>query len=349
MNEIFAYRLKNARIIAGLSMEALAETVGVSKQMISKYEKGKSIPDSTHLIKLSQVLNQKVDYFFRPAEVELPEVSFRKKYALKGKRLKTLKGFIHIQMENYLSIESFLSINSEFKNPLSDIEINYFSDIDGVADKLRKKWKLGNDPISNIISLLESKKIKVIEVEEENKFDGLSVLIDNKYPVIVINKSFPVERKRFTLLHELGHLLLNINERYSDKDEEMFCNRFAGALLLPEDAVYENFGTDRKNISFPELKNIQELYGISIRAIMYRLKDLAVITAGMHKSFSIRLNSNSHFKNEVDEVRFTELENTGRFNRLVYQALSKELLSLSKASSLLGIGVSKVKKEFALI
>ena len=196
---------------------------------------------------------------------------------------------------------------------------------------------------------IESKKIKVIEIEEENKFDGLSVLIDNKYPVIVINKSFPVERKRFTLLHELGHLLLNINERFSDKDEEMFCNRFAGALLLPEEAVYENFGTDRKNISFPELKNIQELYGISIRAIMYRLKDLVVISAGMHKGFSIRLNSDSLLKNEVDEVRFTEQENTGRYNRLVYQALSKELISLSKASSLLGVAVNKVKEEFALI
>jgi len=349
MNEIFAYRLKNARIIAGLSMEALADLVGVTKQMISKYENGKSVPDSTHLIKLSGALNQKVDYFFRPAEVELPEVSFRKKYALKGKRLKTLKGLIHIQTENYLSIESFLSIDSEFENPISAIEINAFSDIEKAAEQLREKWNLGNDPISNVISLLESKKIKVIEIEEENKFDGLSVLIDNKYPVIVINKSFPVERKRFTLLHELGHLLLNINERFSDKDEEMFCNRFAGALLLPEEAVYENFGTDRKNISFPELKNIQELYGISIRAIMYRLKDLVVISAGMHKGFSIRLNSDSLLKNEVDEVRFTEQENTGRYNRLVYQALSKELISLSKASSLLGVAVNKVKEEFALI
>jgi Zn-dependent peptidase ImmA (M78 family) len=60
--------------------------------------------------------------------------------------------------------------------------------------------------------MLEDNFIKVVEVDKPLDFDGLSAFVDNKIPVIAVNKNFPIERKRFTLLHELGHLLLSFSK-----------------------------------------------------------------------------------------------------------------------------------------
>ncbi len=54
MKNIFSKRLKSARLIKGYSMQDLAVMLNVSKQMVSKYENGKSIPDSSGLIKMAK-------------------------------------------------------------------------------------------------------------------------------------------------------------------------------------------------------------------------------------------------------------------------------------------------------
>ena len=85
--------------------------------------------------------------------------------------------------------------------------------------------------------------------EPENNFDGLATIINDKYPVIVINKNFNVERKRFTLLHELGHLLLELPE-CEIKYEESVCNRFASEFLFPINLVFKDSA-----ITFQDLMN----------------------------------------------------------------------------------------------
>lgn len=87
MEQIFSQRLKNARIMQGLSMDELCEVMGniVSKQAISKYENGKMLPNSTVLIQLANVLHTSIDYFFKPFQVKLEGIEFRKKAKLLSK------------------------------------------------------------------------------------------------------------------------------------------------------------------------------------------------------------------------------------------------------------------------
>ncbi len=351
MKEIFAYRLKNARKIKGFSMQFLAERLGVSKQMINKYEHAKSMPDSPKLIKLSNILDVNPDYFFQASSVSLENVKFRKKSKYSKSKIGGIKAKILNKMENYLSIENILSVKSEFLNPVKSIKIKSFEDVEEVAIQLRKSWKIGNDPIHNIISLLESHEIKVVEIDESDQklFDGLSTFINDKYPVIVINKSFEIERKRFTLFHELGHLLLNIDNNFTEKEEEKLCNRFSGAMLLPEEIIYKEIGKQRIKISINELINFQKQFGISISAQIYRLADLGIISEYRKQSFYIQRNKNSELKKTTDKERFAGNEFSERFDRLVYKALSQEIISISKASAFLNIDISSISKKMALI
>lgn len=342
MNEIFSKRIKSGRKLRAFSQQKLADLVGVSKQMISKYEKGLSIPSSSLLIKLAKSLNLDLDYFFSPSLVELGPVNFRKKSRLSIKRLDAIKEEIKQKLSNYLEVENILQIDNEFDIPVQKRKLNSLKEVSDLVLKIRKEWKIGLDPVHNITQLLEDQKIKVIEIEEEeNLFDGLATLVDGRYAVIVVNKSFPIERKRFTLLHELGHLILDLPE-CSVGEEEDFCNKFASEFLFPRVSVLREFGHQRENIALPELIEVQKKYGISIQAIVFRLVDCGILSKHRQTLFYKKINFDRNLKEHINQERFETNEFSHRFEQLVYRAYSQELISASKVASLLGSNINDV-------
>lgn len=342
MNAIFSKRIKSGRKLRAFSQQNLADRVGVSKQMISKYEKGLSVPSSPLLIKLAKSLKLDLDYFFSPSLVELGAVNFRKKSRLPVKRLEAIKEEIKLKLSNYLEVENILQIDNVFDTPVQKRKIKSLTEVADLVIKLRKEWKIGLDPVHNITQLLEDQKIKVIEIEEEeNLFDGLATLIDDKFAVIVVNKNFPIERKRFTLLHELGHLILDFPE-CSIEEEESFCNNFASEFLFPKDSVLKEFGEKRESIALQELIEVQKKYGISIQAIVYRLVDCRVLSKPRQTNFYKKINSNPELKNLINLERFETHEFSHRYEQLVYRAYSQELISASKVASLLEININEV-------
>lgn len=345
MESIIGQRIRNSRVHKGLSMQEVADTIGVSKQMINKYEQGKSMPTSEKLIALSKLFHQKIDYFFRKPEVIIGEISFRKKSKFGVKKVNALKEEIRIQIENYLFIENICEVNNSFTNPIENVSIENEEQIKHIVKQVRNHWNIGQDAIHNIIDVLEDNHIKVIEVEEESgSFDGLATIIDNKYHIIVIAKAMPIERKRFTLLHELGHLLLPISE-LDEKQQEKLCNVFASEMLLSEENAVLEFGKNRSRISFEELKNVQEKYGISIAAIVYKLGQSKIMSQERVKKFYQRINFEPHLKKQVEEERYDGAAHSNRYENLVYRAVSEELISMSKASSLLQISLDELKNK----
>lgn len=345
MENLVANRIKNARLLKCLSQQNVADEIGISKQMVSKYENGEAIPTSSKFIKLSKLFGLKIDYFFSSFQIELGEINFRKKSTFSIKKQSSLKEQIKINLENYLWIEDSLSIDYTFKKIIHDSKINSIEDVEKVVLKLRSEWNIGIDPIHNIIQLLEDKEIKVIELfDVDDKFDGMATYVNDKFPVIVVNGNFPVERKRFTLLHELGHLLLNLPE-CDVKQEENFCNKFAAEFLFPKKIVIKEFGGKRDHITLTELISTQKKYGISIPAIVYRLVDSGILSKQRHTDFYKKIRFNPSLEREVNMTRFETPENSNRFEQLVYRALAQEKISFSKASSLLNKNIESIKES----
>jgi transcriptional regulator with XRE-family HTH domain len=104
---MFGERLIRARKTAGLSLRALAESVGVSQTAINKYEKGILIPDSAMLMKLVKALEVKAGYFLRPNTLELEKPEYRKKSTLSKKKLQQIEGKILDKIERRLELEVF--------------------------------------------------------------------------------------------------------------------------------------------------------------------------------------------------------------------------------------------------
>ncbi len=353
VNEIFSDRLKRARIMRGLSMESLCEKMNgiVSKQTISKYEKGQNLPGSQVLISLALALDVKPDYFFKPSQYSISNVEFRKKSKLSPKKIESIKEVIRDKVERYLELEEICNLGSTFDNPANDIVVSDSEMVYEVVKKIRSEWKLGEDGISNVTEFLESKNIKVVEIDEDKSFDGLSGIVNNDehIPFIVLNKTYDSERKRFTALHELGHIIMNIPADVDSKVVEKLCHLFASEMLISAEILKDILGEKRTDISLMELIAIQKSYGISIDALMYKAKELGIIADARYVHYCIYKNKNKSFKQTVEAVRYKVIEMSNRFERLVYRALASDVISYSKAAVLLNKSIEDVRNNVALV
>lgn len=351
MRTTFAKRIKSARIIANLSLRELAVRMDgiVSHNAIKKYEDGLMMPDSNVLIHLAKALNVKPDYFFRPFTVDIENIEFRKRSKLPKKALNSIKETVTSDIERYVELEQFLNLSTDFNNPIKDFKIKDSDDVEEAVILLLNAWKVGLNALPNVIELLEDKEIKVIELIAEDEFDGLSGWVNKSFPVIVVNKSFPAERKRLTVLHELGHLLLSFNLALEPKAIEKLCYRFAGAVLMPKETFINELGAHRSRISIAELRTIKETYGISIAAIMARAKDLGVISEEKFIQFRKWLNRAEDRRKEIGMGEYRGREHSSRFNQLLYRAASEEIISMSKAANLANKKLAEFRDELVSI
>ena len=231
-------------------------------------------------------------------------------------------------------------------NPIENYVINSDNDVEIAVNLLLKKWKWGINALPNVIDLLEDKEIKVIEIEAPEEFDGLSGRANNDIPVIVVNKSYNIERKRLTALHELGHIILNFHESVNYRQKEKLCFRFAGAMLIPEETFRNELGNKRVNISLKELISIKEIYGISIQAIMARAKDLNIISDYTYLNFRKWIAKN---RKESGLGEYQGNEESKRFIQLLYRAASEDVVSMSKAANLANQKLAAFRKSFMTV
>jgi len=331
-------RIRQARISAGFSLRQLAEKTDnyVSAQVIHKYELGKSTPGSDVLIHLAKALGIKVEYFFRPdsVRVTLGEPAYRKRLAVSSKHLQSMRAKAQEWVERYLEVESLFPDNRfigvKLPNP-DQCMIRKMNDVEVLAVALRKLWVLGVDPIENLTEVLEDHGVKVVMLEGEREFDGLSCWANEKIPVILVKKGLPGDRQRSSLAHELGHLIMKVSPNV---DEEKAAFRFSGAFLVPEGVVYQELGKQRHTIDLGELLMLKKKYGMSMQQWVYRAKDLSIISEGRATELFRLFRRKGWHRNEPGDP--VSPEEPGRFKRLLLQAVTERLISPVRAAEILG-------------
>jgi Zn-dependent peptidase ImmA (M78 family)/DNA-binding XRE family transcriptional regulator len=344
LKKIFSLRLKMARTMHGFSLRELAERLEFSHNTIHKYENGESLPNSERLIKLAQILNQPVDFFSRPIATQLGKIEFRKKSSLGKTKIAQIHSEAEDYFERYQLLEESLGIETQFVNPMRDFEVNTIDDVETAALMLRNVWKLGYDSLTNVLELLENKRFKILLMDVDEKLEGFSGYRGSN-PVIVLNKRYATDQLRFTALHEVGHLLLKIASHFSEKDREKICHRFAGAMLIPQEAFLTEFGGRRNRLTTKELMEIREEYGIPSAAIVSRARDLELIPESLYKTFCSRYNQWRKNEPEIFSVR----ETSNRFEQLLQRAAATEALSLSMCAALAKKTLEEFRREVEFI
>ena len=336
-------RIQQARKASGLSLRALGEKAGVTAMAISKYENDQSTPSSEVLLALAKSLNVRTEYFFRQASVELENIEHRDHHQLPANEEKKVIADVKEQLERWEELEKFVpapwSIPFDLPKDLPK-QITDYDQIEKVAINVREHWDLGLNPISDLIDTIETKGIKVLitQYDGHKNFNGLSATV-NGAPVVVVGKHWTGDRQRFTLAHELGHLVLH-DLLDSSLGEEKACNRFAGAFLAPKDSVISCLGVRRKRLELQELSMLKQDWGLSMMAWSFRAKDLNIIPDTTYKQ--LWSEHMRHWKAKAEEPgKRYEAEKPSLFKQLIYRAIAEDKIGESKAAELLGISVTE--------
>lgn len=334
----------------GLSMDELVKRLdyALTKQSIHKYEAGQMMPDSRSLILLANALEVTPDSLLRPIGPSIGETVFHSYVKLSGKPLASIKEMVRDQLECYLEIEELCGIESKMVNGIRNANIREDNDIGSIVANLKKEWRLGDNGIANEIETLENNCIKVIEIEAPTMIDALSAMVGESLRVIVLNSNFTAERKRFTVLRELGYLILEFDPESDSKERDHLCNIFAREMLISSDRFKSLIGERRHDISLQELIDLQCQYGISIDALMYKAKCCGIISEHRYAGFCMKKKALPQFRELVEGSRYRD-EKSSRFERLVFCALATGIISISKASALLNQPIEQVYNDLNLI
>ncbi len=333
-------RLRQIRLSRNLSLDALAAKMGgiVTKQALSKYELDKAQPSPVVLGKLAAALGVKATDLLSEPSVTVEFIAYRRTSGLLKRDRARVESIVEQSLEERVRLQELAGQTDGSSIPIKALPVRSLEETEVAAGQLRAMWQLGINPISDLTSTLEDHFMSVLEVEAGEGFDGIAAIAYDadrrpKAAAVVTRSGVPGERQRLNLAHELGHFVLDISE---DVDEEKAAFRFGGALLAPADDLRRAVGSKRALIQSEELVLLKKRFGLSIQALLYRLRDLDIITESYYKRWCIEINRRSWRKHEPNPL---PSEKPHWLERSALRLVGEGLLSRQDARKLLGDSV----------
>lgn len=347
-------RLKRARESAGLSLRELEGRINslVSAQAIGKYERNEMMPGSTVLFALAQAVGVPPDFLLSEREIELTGVDFRKAPQAGVKEERSVEALILDRVERYLELEELMPPTTDmWIFPTGDaFDIERIEDAEAAAELLREQWKIGIDPIALMAELLEERGVKVIGLNLPENVSGSKAFVQRPgfqdVPVIVVNQSHNGERQRFTLAHELAHLVLRFTN-LSESDQEKAADRFAGAFLMAAEMMKRLLGEHRTSISLGELAELKTIFKVSVASLVVRCGQLGIVSKAMYGRLFGQIKSRGWNGPTSTEPNLLAAEVPQRMERMCLRAVAEGAVSQSKGAELLQIGIRDLDARLA--
>ena len=328
-------RIKQLRLARGLSLEDLAAAMGgiVSKQALSKYENETAKPSAVILGQLSRVLRVKSCELWEYPRYAVEFLGYRKRSSLPKKWQASFEAKVIEQLDIRLKLKDD-GDDKPFDVPCLELAVASEAEAEECAQDLRRRWDLGGGPIPNLTDVLEDRGIHVLTEDGPEKFDGISAWVRDpdqrpKAAAVVVRAQGPGERQRLTLAHELGHLVAKPNECV---DEEKMAFRFGASFLVPAEALRSEVGRKRNRIRVEELYLLKEHFGVSIQALVRRLRDTESIEETAYKWWCMFI-SRSGWRR--DEPKPQRREVPTWFRRTVLRRVAEGQLSHEEGGALL--------------
>ena len=329
-------RLRRFRVARSMSLGDLEAAINrsVNSQTLSKYEHGKLQPTATTLNQIASALGVKSAQLWSEPPCHVKWIAFRKHARLGKREQERIQSFVAEEFEKRVQLQEQICEGNTVELPVLSATVRNLDDAEEAALGLRSTLNLGIDPIANLIDVLEDHCIHIIEVDASETFDGISAVAQDTdknllAAAIATRSGVPGDRQRLNITHELGHLILDLRKGV---DPEKAAFRFGAAFLAPAEQLRRDVGEKRNRIQKDELFYLKKRYGMSIQAMLFRLKDLRIITETYYRQWCIQINKFGWKKCEPIEILPEKPE---RFHQQVLRALSEELITETEADQLL--------------
>lgn len=285
-------RLAVARLRRGLTKAALAEKAGFSLRSIASWEAGECEPNEENLKSLAQSLAFPPEFFLgNELESISPKgVSFR---ALSRMKAAQRDSAIAGRGLAYL-IDDW--IRHRFTLPAPEVPDCRGHSPQSAAAEVRAAWSLGDQPIPNMVHLLEAKGVRVFSLAEDCvEVDAFSCWRSN-IPFVFLNTRKSAEHSRFDAAHELGHLVLHAHGEPRGREAEHEADAFAGAFLMAEASVRAAMRGQFPSVSLAV--QMKKIWRVSVGALVHRWKDLGFASDWHYRNMCIEIQNRGYRKSE---------------------------------------------------
>lgn len=302
--ELNGDRLREARRYRRLTITSLSEKAGVSKQMVSRYERGTAQPGLDIFQKIVRTLQFPFDFFTGTNKFDYKDEGtyFRSRLTstqsekMPSETYKKAAGLVRNMFGEYVEFPSLLQEEITSRSPRA------------AAIQLRKLWGLGDKPIKNVLRLLESHGILVALVNSgSEKIDAHSGYVDvnqHRYYVVLVDaNSTTFFRQQFSLTHELGHFILHSNsvdpqsldsQEYRQMEKE--ADEFAAEFLLPAQAFENSISGNLMNLN--EYAQLKMKWYVAAGAMVHHARSLRLINANQYLRLQKRISARGWRKQE---------------------------------------------------
>lgn len=289
-----------AREARGLTQSQLAAKLGVSQGTISKAENIPGCASGEIVDAYAKALSYPRSFFYQEHEYRhLPVVSYRKRKSVTAVEYRQIEAVANIMRTHLRAMASHAQL-PDLVLPCVDLSRGMATP-EEVARELRVRWHIPPGPIDNITTLMEDNGILVVPRDfGEVKIDGVSVWEpkDKIRPFVFVNHDAPPDRWRFTLAHELAHLILHHHLAFPSENCEGEADRFASEFLMPEKAV-------RGHLMKPTIPNLAALkarWKVSMQALIMKAGELETITPKQKSRLMIEMSSLGYRTREPVEL-----------------------------------------------
>ncbi|MGX5692483.1 helix-turn-helix domain-containing protein [Dermacoccus abyssi] len=332
-------RLTAARKRRGWTITRLSQESGLSTKSLSSYENDHHEPDDLNLLRLAEALQVAPPFLIADDldEIPLDAVSFR---ALSKMTARTRdRGLASARIA--LLLDEW--IGERFDLPQIDVPSLTGRDPEIAAQEVRARWGLGEQPIRNVIHLLEAHGVRVFSLTQDNRdLDAFcTTWRERPYVFLATNKS--AERGRFNAAHELGHLVLHGEDRIphgqASEDE---ANRFAASLLMPRSSV---LAQGLRNASADRLLQAKKKWGVAAMAMAHRANELGLMSEWSYRTACVDLSRMGYRRGEPGGLP----KESSQLLTKVVQQLAANGISIKDVAADLGVTPAEVRAHmFAL-
>lgn len=266
--------IHTSRIASGLTQAQLADRAEVTQAALSRYENGLREPEPATLERLASEVGVNSRLLTSMSQITgsiATEAHMRRRATAPVRVWRRLEAGINVlraQMRLLLS-----SIDYQAPNNMPSLDpVEYLPH--EAARLVRAQWRMPQGPVRNLIAWMESAGCLIIERDFGTpRVDGLSQWIDD-HPIIMINSRVPTDRKRLTLAHELGHIVMHSEPIYLSKQSEEEAMWFAAEFLMPAHLIRPEL----RQRSLGHFANLKRKWMVSIAALIERAYKLGTIT-----------------------------------------------------------------------
>ena len=331
-----------AREARSLNQHALAGFINISATNLSKIERG-DIGISEEMLKaIAGTTGFPIHFFHQPGNIVPEHLGYRKRNTVAQRLLSPINAKANILRRHVQFFTNALQVGLP---PLPSIEMKDTPGAEAAAELLRTRMQLEPGPIENLTQILEALNIPVLCFDfGTERVDSRSLFTDEHHPIIFLNSRLLGDRQRFSLAYELAQLVMHSTCSLSpERDISHEANHFAAALLMPRDAISEDF---KNGITISLLGELKKKWKVSMIALLYRADDLGCITPNQKRYLLQQFNQLQNRRREPMELDIP-FEQPRLMKKWIADYQSMTGLNLSDIAALLCLNLDEFLQLYA--